>query len=1000
MFQVDLLYYRIKYDEDKFYKVKKNNEIMKNGKMKKYYGYIIINFFFSLKEYIMFEYKAKKFFLYNEFVHIGGYMRKEKKIQSIVFSPDEVDNIQYGNITKMNTQQNIKKIEDEEEEKKKKNLNREKDVTITNEKNSIQKDNGNIIKKDTNILKDNSNDNNMISYDEYINYNEHIENNVLFFSNFICPVDDLFYMKKNYGGAIDFHFHIEKSWKQIHSILFKCVNNNCSCDMKEKKRTERKLHNYINNPKIDKEKEYITEMNNDEKENIEKQILLYRKKYIFRKKNDNLKNYFKRKIHIKCNIKNTKYLYYSYNKKNSTTYKEEIQNKYYKLYNEPNLNNSQENNNKKNHDNMKKKEKKNHSNFYFVNKIYRFDKNFIEIENFLKNYNKKIGRLYQRYYVIKKKKNMKDIYTYASRLLSKVFSFLIKKEKKKNFNCKKYMKNYYGDKKCYNNHCRNKYDHVINNENNKNENIYDEKYFMKRINIDETMSFYFKLRYYNIIKTYITHLFNLFIWKIKMEKNIKKGIQYIYKNITRFIDFINSIKYINQFIEMYNKYNKLEIKNYQVQLLLLERLNKMQQIIWSEIIEQRNHNIHHNKDILYIYKWIYIQIYLIIYHEFYLINIEHQLYIDMDSFVNELLYSIIHINITTNTLKNDKKKKTNIDSIFTYIPKNQKELFTYDHHQNYFDFPFFHIILLNMNKFIIPIISNHVIEYNNITHKNKNDDTIENLIFSKKEAYIHSWVKEFRSINNYRFFYKMKYLLNNLLIILRTYFFIFQELNIYIYNFVTLHYFCVYKKINYIFEKLKKYVQAHRHIPFYFTITLSTKRKRKKKRKKKRKTKGKIMNVDKINYDEKELYITQNKYDMNSTMDNKIIKKIHIFNIRKILNHILSYIYISQYFLVISKEDLQNVMISSLYFIKDRKKKMDSFIFLRDILNSYVNIYGVNKSLFILQAGLMYHVYNYDDKMKNSKEQDEYIFLLHFFFFLIFYFYSKPKKKHLKKVII
>lgn len=190
MFQVDLLYYRIKYDEDKFYKVKKNNEIMKNGKMKKYYGYIIINFFFSLKEYIMFEYKAKKFFLYNEFVHIGGYMRKEKKIQSIVFSPDEVDNIQYGNITKMNTQQNIKKIEDEEEEKKKKNLNREKDVTITNEKNSIQKDNGNIIKKDTNILKDNSNDNNMISYDEYINYNKHIENNVLFFSNFICPVDD------------------------------------------------------------------------------------------------------------------------------------------------------------------------------------------------------------------------------------------------------------------------------------------------------------------------------------------------------------------------------------------------------------------------------------------------------------------------------------------------------------------------------------------------------------------------------------------------------------------------------------------------------------------------------------------------------------------------------------------------------------------------------------------------------------------------------------------
>ncbi|SPJ08578.1 conserved Plasmodium protein, unknown function [Plasmodium sp. DRC-Itaito] len=987
IFQVDLLYYRIKYDEDIFYRAKgeKNNEIMKNGKMKKYYGYIIINFFYSLKEYIMFEYKAKKFFLYNEFVHIG-YVRKEKKIQSIIFSPDEEDNMQCTNITKMNTQQNNKKIEEEE---KKKNLKREKYVAIRNEKNSIQKDNGNIIKKDTNILKDNSNDNNIISYDEYINYNKRVEKNVLFFSHFICPLDDLFYMKKNYGGAIDFHFHIDKSLKKINSILYKYVNNNYSCDMKEKKSIKSQLHNYINDTKIDKEKEYITEINNDENENIENQILLYQKKYIFRKKNDNLKNYFKRKIDIKCKIKNTKYLYHSYNIKDSTRDKE-IQSKHYKLYNEPNFNNIQENNN---NNNKKKKEKINNSSFYIINKIYQFDKNFLEIEKFLKNYNKKIGGLYQRYYVIKKQ-NMKDIYTYASKLLLKVFFFIKKEKKKKNLNLKKYM-NYY-HKKCYNNHNSNKYDHVINNQDNKNENIYDEKYFMRRINIDKTMSFYFKLRYSNIIKTYITHLYNLFIWKIKMEKNIKKGIQYIYKNITRFIDFVNSIKYINQFIEMYNKYNELEIKHYQVQLLLLERLNKIQQIIWSEIIQQRNYNIHHNKDILYIYKWIYIQIYLIIYHEFYLINIEHQLYIDIDSFVKELLYSIIHINITTNTLKNDKKKKKNIDSIFTYIPKNLKELFTYDNHQNYFDFPFINTILLNMNKFIIPIISNNVKEYNNnnITHKTKNDDTLENLIFSKREEYIHLWVKEFRSMNNYKFFYKMKYLLNNLLIILRTYFFIFQELNIYIYNFVTLHYFCVYKKINYIFGRLKKYVEAHRRIPFYFTTTLSTKIEKKKKRK----TKGKIMNVDRINHEEKELYITQNKYNMNSTMDNTTIKKIHIFNIRKILNHILSYIYISQHFLVISKEDLQNVMISSLYFIKDRKKKMDCFIFLRDILNSYVNIYGVNKSLFILQEDLMYHAYNYDDKMKNYKEQEGHIFLLHFFFFLIFYFYSKPKKNNLKKI--
>ncbi|SOV73955.1 conserved Plasmodium protein, unknown function [Plasmodium sp. gorilla clade G3] len=999
-FRVDLLYYRIKYDEDIFFtdKEKKNNEIMKNGQMKKYYGYIIINFFFSLKEYIMFEYKAKKLFLYNKFVHIGS-VRKEKKIQSIIFSRHEEDNMQCTNITKMNTQQNNKRVEEEKEEKKKKNLKKEKYVAMPNEKNSIEKDNGNIIKKDTNILKDNSNDNNIISYHEDINYNKHVENNVLFFSNFICPVDDFFYMKKNYGGAIDFHFHIDKSLKQINSILYKCVNNNYSCHMKEKKRIKSQLDNYTNNTKIDKKKEYITEINNDEKENIENHILLYQQKYIFKKKNNNLKNYFKRKIDIKCKIKNTKYLYHSHNIKDSTWHKE-IQNKHYKLDIEPNFNNIQENNNK--NKKKKKKEKKNDSSFYIVNKIYKFDKNFIEIENFLKNYNKKIGGLYERYYVIKKQ-NIKDIYTYTSRLLSKVF-YLIKngkdkkKKKKKKMNLKKYM-NYY-DKKCYNNHNKNNYDNVINNQDNKNENIYDEKYFMRRINIDKTMSFYFKLRYCNIIKIYITHLFNLFIWKINMEKNIKKGIQYIYKNITRFIDFINSIKYINNFIEMYNQYDELEIKNDQVQLLLLERLNKIQQIIWSEIIQQRNYNIHHNKDILYIYKWIYIQIYLIIYHEFYLINIEHRFYIDIDSFVNELLYSIIHINITTNILKNDKKKKTNIDSIFTYIPKNQKELFTYDDHQNYFDFPFFNTILLNMNKFFIPIISNNVIEYNNnnnnnnITHKTKNDDTLENLIFSKREEYIHLWGKEFRSINNYKFFYKLKYLLNNLLIILRKYFFIFQELNIYIYNFVTLHYFCIYKKINYIFGRLKKYVRAHRRIPFYYTMTLSTKREKKKKRK----AEGKIMNVDKINHEEKELYMTQNKYNMDRTMDNMIIKKIHIFNIRKFLNHILSYIYISQYFLVISKKDLQNVMISSLYFIKDRKKKMDCFIFLRDILNSYVYIYGVNKSLFILQASLMYHAYNYDDKMKNYKEQERHIFLLHFFFFLIFYFYSKPKKNHLKKI--
>ncbi|SOV10910.1 conserved Plasmodium protein, unknown function [Plasmodium sp. gorilla clade G2] len=1021
-FQVDLLYYRIKYDEDIFYrdKEKRNKKIMKNGKMKKYYGYIIINFFFSLKDYIMYEYKAKKFFLYNKYIHIG-HVKKEKKIQSINFSPFEEDTMQSTDIKKMNTQQNNKKIEEEEEEgKKKKNLKKKKHVTMTNENNSIDKNDENIIKKDTNILKDNSNDNNIISYHEDINnYNKHIENNILFFSNFICPVDDLFYMKKNYGGAIDFHFHIEKSLKQINSILYKCINNNCSCHMKEKKkRITKQIHKYTNDNKIYKEKEYTTEINNEEKENIENEILLYQKKYIFRKKNDNFKNYFKKKIHIQCNIKNTKYLYHTYNIKDIIGDKE-IQIKYYKLYNnESKLDYIQQKN-------IKKDKKIYHSNFYIVNKIFQFDKNFIEIEHFLKNYNKKLGRLYERYYVIKKQ-NIKDIYIYTSKLLSKVFFLIKKKKAKKNLNHKKYM-NYY-NKKCYNNDSSSNtyYDNLINNEDNKNENIYDEKYFMRRINIDNTMSFYFKLRYCNIIKRYIIHLFNLFIWKIKMEKNIKKGIKYIYKNITRFIDFINSIKYINEFIQMYNKYCELEIKNDEVQLLLFEKLNQIQQIIWSDIIEQRNYNIYHNKDILYIYKWIYIQIYLILYHEFYLINIEHQLYIDIDSFVNELLYSIIHINIITNTLKNDKKNKTNISSIFTYMPKNTKELFTYDHDQNYFDFPFINTILINMNKLFIPIISNNIIHHNNnnnsnnsnnnsnnsnnnnnnnnnnsnnsnnnhMTHKIKNDDSVENLIFSKREKYIHMWVKEFRSINNYKFFYKMKYLLNNLLIILRTYFFIFQELNIYIYNFITLHYFCVYKKINYIFERLKKYVRAHRRIPFYYTTALTTKREKKKKKK----LQVKILNMQEINNEEKQLYMKQNIYNMNILIDNRINKKRHIFNIRKFLNHILSYIYISQYFLVISKEDLQNVMISSLYFIKDRKKKMNSFIFLRDILNSYVKIYSVNKNLFILPNDLMYHAYNYDHKMKNNKEQEEHIFILHFFFFLIFYFYSKPKKNHLKKI--
>ncbi|SCL98474.1 conserved Plasmodium protein, unknown function [Plasmodium chabaudi chabaudi] len=927
---VDLLYYRIKYDNDIFLNVDK--------KCKKYNGYIIINFFYSLRQYILYELKFKNRFFLNNFVYNN--LDLAKKVRSLL----ELETTTYlkknennENMMKENAHPS-KHISKEDEpnkdttknNKRKKNKLRKKLSSIPNEENEIENQN-----KDDNI-----------------NYVE--KKNILFFSNFICKICDINKVKnKDKFESVDMHFHININKRKMNKHLFSYFNKNniyysISChkceDVCENEDTfefahEENNENQVEDPDIHL-RIYLKRLTkigieNKQLENQHVSNIHIKKKYIMIKCNIVLlckhlkkKKYIKKKNKGKCSFLNLE-----------------------KYYGEKN--------------NVPK-----YSYPYLIKKNFQYDKSYVEINKFLKGYTNS-----PRIYVLKK-----YIFKYSSKII------------KKEIISSKKISNDGGERR----DLKISVDHIVDKDK-----IYKH---VKRINIDKNLVSYFRERYLNIIRSYIIQLFNLFAWEEKIEQNINTNIKHIKKNVYSFINFIDMYK-INDVIKLQNNMKKIGIQNDKSKILMLNMLVNIQKKIWINILKYKNKN--YKKKYIYIQTWFYRQLIFLTFLKFNQINIEHKLYTDLQFFVHEFIYSLLHYD-NIMLCKNEDRNKF---YVFNYFPKNIKELFIYEN-GNY-HFPFYNLMKKDTTKFFVDIPEDNHNKKSNRPNSSENKNNNTNQYLKHEQSYIFL-AKEYKAISNFIFYYKLHEIINNSIIYLRNKIYIFQDVNNKINAFVTLHYACVYNRLNYVCDLVRNHILAFKPIPSYLFDTLNGNSYNKlddvTKLENEISFKGgeeKNINMeDKIGNENKDseykyknnlCATNEQKYSYLNVAEKKRIKYAYIF-----IQNILNYIFIEQYFPIIPKFTLENFIICSLNFIKNKSQKKDAYSFFAyNILKIYFKknkIVDIN--IFYLPECIK-HTNTLKVFPQNGKGLSQYIFVLDFFFFLLFFFFnSKHNGKNSQKMIL
>ncbi|CXI03321.1 conserved Plasmodium protein, unknown function [Plasmodium berghei] len=899
---VDLLYYRIKYDNDIF--------LYTNGKYKKYNGYIIINFFYSIRQYILYELKFKKRFFLNNFV--------------------------YNNLDLVKRARSLFELESKHLKKNEKNENliKDKNIKLGKKLNSIHNEENEIGKHNK---------------DRGINYIE--KKNILFFSNFICKIYGINEMKnKHKFESIDIHFHICTNKRKINKYLFNYFN-------------KKHLYYSINCHKCENEEKFeLVNEKNDENKIEDTDI--------------HLRIYLKRLNKIEIEIKNLENHYVS----NIQTKKKYIMIKCNIVFLCKHLKKKKKGKcsflNLENYLGEKNKITK-YSHPYLVRKIFQYDKNYVEINKFLKSYTNS-----PKIYVLKK-----NIFKYSRIIIKK--SILLSK---KNYNDNKERQD-----------SKTSVDGIVDKDK-----IYK---YIKRIKIDKNLVKYFQEKYLNIIRSYIIQLFNLFSWEEKFEQNMNKNIQHIKKNVYSFIDFIDMYK-IDDIIKLQNNMKKIGIQNDKSKILILNRLINIQKKIWINILKAKNKN--YKKKYIYIQTWFYRQIIFLTFLKFNQINIEHKLYTDLQFFVHEFIYSLLHYD-NIMLCKNEDQKKF---CVFNYFPKNIKELFIYEN-GNY-HFPFYNLMKKDSTKFFVDIS-----EYNHNKKSNKpknfeNKNNNINQYLKHEQSYIFL-AKEYKAISNFIFYYKLHEIINNSIISLRNKIYIFQEFNNTINSFVTLHYTCIYNRLNYVCDLVRKHILTFKSIPNYlFDILhgrfynkldevtkleneISSKDSKEKDDLEKEKhinVEGKMGNENKDSeYKYKNYLCTTNeqKYSYLNIIEKKKKNYAYIF-----IQNVLNYIFIEHYFPIIPKYTLENFIICSLNFIKNKSQKKDAYSFFAyNLLRIYfkknkivdINIFYLPESIKNTNMLKMFP--------QNGKELNQYIFVLDFFFFLLFFFFaSKHKGENSQKMIL
>ncbi|CAD2086230.1 conserved Plasmodium protein, unknown function [Plasmodium vinckei brucechwatti] len=928
---VDLLYYRIKYDNDIF--------LNTNKKCKKYNGYIIINFFYSLRQYILYELKFKNRFFLNNFVHNNlGLVQKARSLLELETTY-------------------LKKNENNENVHPSKHINREEETNKDTTKNNKRKKNR--LRKKLNSIPIEENEIGNQSKDIDINYIE--KKNILFFSNFICKIFDIDKMKnKDKFESIDMHFHININKRKMNKYLFSYFNKH-------------NLYYSISCHKCEDVCENENKFEFTHEEENENQV---------EDPNLHLRIYLKRLIKIGIESKQLESQYVS----NIQTIKKYIMIKCNIVLLCKHLK-KQKNIKKKNKGKCsflkleKYSEEKNkvakYSYPYLIKKNFQYDKSYVEINKFLKSYTNS-----PRVYVLKK-----YIFKYSSKIIKKA----IISSKKISNDC--------GERQ----DLKTSVDHIVDKDK-----IYK---YVKRINIDKNLMNYFRERYLNIIRSYIIQLFNLFAWEEKFEQNINKNIKHIKKNVYSFIDFIDMHK-INDAIKLQNNMKKIGIQNDKSKILMLNMLINIQKKIWINILKAKNKN--YKKKYIYIQTWFYRQLIFLTFLKFNQINIEHKLYTDLQFFVHEFIYSLLHYD-NIMLCKNEDRNKF---YVFNYFPKNIKELFIYEN-GNY-HFPFYNLMKKDSIKFFVDIPEDNHNKKSNKPNNSENKNNNTNQYLKHEQSYIFL-AKEYKAISNFIFYYKLHEIINNSIISLRNKIYIFQDVNNKINAFVTLHYACVYNRLNYVCDLVRKHILTFKPIPSHLFDTLNGnfynkldevtqleneisfkdgEEKSDLKKEKNINMKGKMGNENKDSeYKYKnDLYTTnQQKYSYLNVTEKKRIKYAYIF-----IQNILNYIFIEHYFPIISRPTLENFIICSLNFIKNKSQKKDAYSFFAyNLLKIY---FKKNKIVDINIFYLPESIKNTNTLKafpQNGKELSQYIFVLDFFFFLLFFFFnSKHNGKNSQKMIL
>ncbi|EUD65619.1 hypothetical protein C922_03865 [Plasmodium inui San Antonio 1] len=935
----DLLYYVIKHDYDLFHLSRRRrkskvsmevspNEGRSNSKRNKYRGYIIVNFFYSLKQYILFELKVKKIFIFNDFLH------------------EHVDNLKRGEISREDNTPRNNQPEMPREEDAKQGVNypcRKTSPKGKNKQSGNKKQNGKAATTGSPLPKDSdAHMEEQITTGQLTTQME--KRNILFFSNFICNIDHSNRVKgkDHFSGATDLHFHVDRSNREINRILFRRITKGELST--EAGREEDKGGN--------------TEGNSSPKMISDGFVKLKRinTTSVLRRQSDtelgtpqNCKK--KNKHTMRCRIVSRRKL----QKKRQ----DEKDTKCTFLDNEG----------------VDPDEERFRSNLLLMRRIFQMDRNCQEVEAFLKAYD---GRsIYPRFHRLGR-----DPCRSASLLVWKVL---------RNGRGRKMEEPRGGE-------VDDSVGGIIQEDAKMEGNCGARGGSPRRIDTDTAI--YFKMRYCNVIKEYVSHMFNLFVWKENLKKNVEQTVQNIHSNMHMFTDHVD-IEPINEIIQSYNRLRQSGVQNEKVELVLCKAIDTIMMRSWLHILKGKNDS--RQKEKMCIQKWIHMQMFLLIFFAFYRISIEHELYVKLSHFVNEMVCCLLSQEDGSPS-KNEKEKHL---LIFNYFPKSKKDFYSFEG-DNY-HFPFLQTLREDVRKFL----TDHLNGRSSSKARSDQSSGHDPVFHTGQEKDTLRLTKEFHLLNSFRFVHKFNCLLNDTVSTLRAYFFIFHDLNNYIDDFIALHYFSMYKQVNFACARVKRAIRKGRHIHFYYTGRLRKGREERRLRdgngkgrewkktssglaqsrkednisvntayksaKRRKKTKCNIKNEEHPSFN-----ITEMKQSLRNNMTFTFFKNI------------LSHILVEHHSVMISRADLQNAIAKSLLFVKDKTEQVNiSKLIGGTLLDSYFKERSVSPEPFLLEGSRKDDNNDSTCVFPNREgERNRYVFFLDFFLFLIFFFFKKENHRN------